>query len=257
MTTRPYKLPAPKPPPDGIFPDFPPRDDMQNPIHLFMPGYLGALLRHFGSLATVLVHSEIPLGWTHRQRAGILIPDLMIAFDVNAAAVIARNGYSIAEMGKPPDFVLEVASPSTARNDYERKRKGYANYGVPEYWRFDPTGGNLYPEPLAGDRLVDGQYVPIFVDRDNNRYWGRSDVLGLDICWEYGHLRWRDPASGSYLLTHDQEAEGRIAAEAQRDAHRQARAIAETQRDAAEAQRDAAQARIRELEAEIRRLQNP
>jgi hypothetical protein len=36
--------------PDGRFPDFPPRDDMNNPIYLYVPGYLATLHRHFGSL---------------------------------------------------------------------------------------------------------------------------------------------------------------------------------------------------------------
>ena len=43
--------------------------------------------------------------------------------------------------------------------------------------------------------------------------WGRSEVLGLSICWEYGHLRWWDPATERYLETQDQTAEARVAAE--------------------------------------------
>ena len=44
---------------------------------------------------------------------------------------------------------------------------------------------------------------------------GHSDVLGLDICWEHGHLRFYDPAEGRYLMTFDEEADGRLAAEAE------------------------------------------
>ena len=40
-----------------------------------------------------------------------------------------------------PEFVLEVASVHTADRDDTEKRIGYANYGVSEYWRFDPTDG--------------------------------------------------------------------------------------------------------------------
>ena len=46
-------------------------------------------------------------------------------------------------------------------------------------------------------------------------------MLGLDLCWEDGHLRWYDPASARYLLTYDKVAEvveGRLAAERERDA---------------------------------------
>ena len=48
------------------------------------------------------------------------------------------------EVGKPPDFVLEVASESTASNDTGDKRDLYARMGVAEYWRFDASGGDFY-----------------------------------------------------------------------------------------------------------------
>ena len=89
-----------------------------------------------------------------RRRQGLRIPDLMIAFNVDRAGVIENSGYSIEEVGNPPEFVLEVASLSTAENDYTVKRVDYAALGVPEYWRFDPTGGDRYDVGLAGDRLV-------------------------------------------------------------------------------------------------------
>ena len=92
-----------------------------------------------------------------------------------------------------------------------------------------PQRGRYYPEGLAGDRLVDGVYISIIVEEVTHaRHWGYSTVLGLYLCWEYGHLRWYDPAARRYLRTHDQEAEDRIAAEA----------------------------RVRELEAQLRRLQD-
>ena len=59
--------------------------------------------------------------------------------------------------------MLEVASVTTGRNDYTRKRDDYAAFGVPEYWRFDPSGGEYHDAPLAGDHLVDGVYHPIEV----------------------------------------------------------------------------------------------
>ena len=217
----------------GQFPDFSPRDDMNNPLYLYLPGYLTTLRRHFGSLDTTLVISETPLGWQHSQREGILIPDLLVAFDVDPSAVIARRGYAIEEQGKTPDFVLEVASESTGQQDENRKRSGYAAYGVQEYWRFDPSGGEYHRQPLAGDTLTDGEYRPIAIHRnDDTHYWGHSAALNLSLCWEDGRLRWWDTVAERYLETHDEEADGRIA-------ERQGRLTAE--------------ARIRELEAELRR----
>ena len=57
--------------PDGQYPDFPPRDDMNNPIYLYVPGYLSTLPGHFGSQDSILVPAEVPLGWAPRATVGI------------------------------------------------------------------------------------------------------------------------------------------------------------------------------------------
>ena len=218
--------------PADVFPERPPRGDLQNSLHLHDPGHQAALTQHFGSLETDLVISEMPIGRNLSQRRGLLYPDLLVAFNIDREEAIARMGFSVADQGKAPDFVLEIASRNTALNDYTRKRVGYAEFGVPEYWRFDHTGGQYYPSGLAGDRLVDGVYQPIdVIQTEEGMYRGRSEVLGLDLCWEHGQLRWYNPATESYLLTFNQEREGRIAAEDQRDA---------------------AEARVRQLEDELR-----
>ena len=232
-----------KPPPrspfdpgDGLFPVFPPRGDMQNPIYLHRPGHLAALSLHLGSPETTLVLGEVPVGRDLRQRRGLRVPDLIIAFGVDPGKIIADRGYSIEQWSKPPDFVLEIASESTAENDVTGKRDDYAAFGIPEYWRFDPSGGSYYGAPLAGDRLVSGAYQPIEIVRvDDARHWGRSPVLGMDLCWEEEKLRWYDPASLQYLLTFDETEEARVSAERELDA---------------------AEERVRELEDEIRRLRD-
>ena len=48
---------------------------------------------------------------TRLQRKGILIPDLMIAFGVNVAGVIARLGYSILSQRGAPAFLAWVGAP--------------------------------------------------------------------------------------------------------------------------------------------------
>ena len=189
----------------------------------------------------------MPIGWNVRQRQGLLDPDLLVAFGVDPDTSIERRGFAIDDIGKAPDFVLEVASINTAHNDETGKRLGYAAFGVPEYWRFDPTGGEFYGAPLAGDMLVDGEYRPItVVQTDENQYWGRSEVLNLSLCWEYGQLRWYDPSAQRYLRTHDEAEDDRIAEHG-------ARIAAEAQRDAERQARVAAEARIRHLEEELRR----
>ena len=110
---------------------------------------------------------------------------------------IKRNGYVISEVGKPPDLVLEVGSRSTGRRDYTVKRKGYARYGVREYWRFDPSGGDYHDAHLGGDTLVDGEYQSIEIvseseDRhwDTARYWaGDMVVRGISAAARSCHRR--------------------------------------------------------------------
>ena len=229
QTAPPLRLPE-KYALEDQFPERRKRTDMQNALYRERLGHGTALARHYGSPETALVFGDIPVRHTFRRGLTprmLRYPDLIIAFNVNPAEAIVRRGYAIDDQVKPPDFVLEIASLTTAENDYTRKRVDYASYGIPEYWRFDLTDGDRYPVGLAGDRLADGEYQPITIVKvDDKRYWGHSDSLNLDLCWEYGQLRFYDPAAQRYLLTHDEEAEA----------------------DAAEAQ-----ARVRQLEEELRR----
>ncbi len=240
------------------FPVFPPRGDMLNPIHLHLPGHQTALILHFGDSPTTLILSEVPIGWRHDQsRRGILIPDLLVVFDVDRDAIIDRRGYAIEEWGKPPDFVLEVASPSTRRRAATAKRKGYEDYRAQEYWRFEPNpdAGWARRPGLAGDELVDGVYRPIeIVQVGDGIYWGRSNVLGLDVCWEHGELRFRDPESGLYLMTHRDERIGRLAERERRIAEYDRRLAERERRLAAETAYGSERERRLALEAENRRL---
>ena len=170
-------------------------------------------------------------------------PDVYLAFGVDAQAIRPRKLYLPWEVGKPPDWVLEIGSSSTGREDVGRKRDIYARIGVPEYWRFDPTKrGEYHGQRLAGDRLVDGEYRPIeLTTAPDGLLKGYSEVLGLSLCWDNGWPRLYDPAAGTYLETWQQERAAREAAEAQAAIEQASRQVAE--------------ARIRQLEVELRRRQ--
>ena len=49
-----------------------------------------------------------------------------------------RLSYVVWEEGKPPDFVLEVVSPSSRRRDEKEKPLVYAKIGVPEFFLYEP-----------------------------------------------------------------------------------------------------------------------
>ena len=124
---------------------------------------------------------------------------------MDRAGIVDRRGYAIEREGKPPDFALEVASPTTRVTDYTAKRGDYEAYRISGYWRFDASGGLCHDVTLAGDRLVDESYHPIAVEwTDDTHCRGYSQGLGLHICWEDGRLRWYDPGSGGYLRTFDE-----------------------------------------------------
>ena len=217
-------------------PDPPPRepDDMTSFNHLTRTGAAYLLAEHLGSPETTLVAGEhyitpVPTG----DMTGVKYPDLLIAFDVDPETYHGSNAYVISEQGKPPDFVLEIASRGTWREDTGEKREVYATFGIPEYWRFDETG-EFYGDRLSGDRLVGGSYEPIEIERVSEDTWqGHSEVLALDIRWRSGQLEWYDPWTGLQIVTLSAERAARMQAESQVEI---------------------AEGRVRELEDELRRL---
>ena len=189
-------------------------------------------------------------------------PDCYVVYDSDVELLLSNNTYRLWEMGKPPDFALEIASVSTATVDTGSKRELYARLGIPEYWRYDSTGGDFYGEPLVGEYLVDGEYRRFEMRHEpDGRVWGRSPALNLDLWWDDGRLHFWNPKTGRWLLNQEEaqaalEAEraARQSAEARLDQERarldQERARADQQRARADQER----ARADALKAELRRL---
>ena len=247
MTTAKPFLATPRLPADFRLPDPPdnPEDKMTNFDQMAATGSAHHLRQHLGNLDTTLVAGEryVVIRPT-RGMAGSHYPDLLVAFDVNPAAYKARNGYVIPEQGKPPDFVLEVASPNTADTDVKDKRADYAALLIPEYWRFDETGEH-HGARLAGDRLVEGGYVAIDVEElADGSLQGYSAALNLYLRWEDGQLQWVDPATGEHIPSFDSERAGRLQERARADAERAGRLQERARADAAEV-------RIRQLEEQL------
>ncbi len=222
--------PLPDPPKD--------LDAMQQMRHIVRTHMI--LDDYFSSRTDVLVNGDGYLCYDTRNRANWTRPDCVVAFGVDPEAIEARNGYVISEVGKPPEFVLEVASESTGWRDVTVKKDIYTGYGIAEYWRFDRSGGKFHGVALAGDLLVDGVYQPVETSTNTDGVtWGRSPVLGLDLCWHEGRLRFYDPVAGEYLPDlREMRAYAAIQAEA---------------RASAEAKANAAAAEVRRLREELRR----
>ena len=229
-----------RPPVLWPLPDPPPRepDEMAaNFDHLAITGSALHLARHFGRPATTVFGGDLYLApFPPHDMTGIRYPDMLIAFDADPEAYRRSNGYIVSEQGKPPDFVLEIGSPSTGRVDVGKKRDYYEALGVPEYWRFDETGRS------HGARL-DGVYRPIDIEElEEDVLRGRSAVLQLDLRWEHGQLKWHDPETGRHIATYDDQVARAETAETRAERERAARAALEAQ--------------VRELKAQRQRPQS-
>ena len=218
-----------------VLPDPPEGDpeDMTSFDHLTVSGNVRYLIRHLGNPETTIVAGERYLTRAPGAPAtDRMAPDLLIALGADPEIYRENNGYIISEQRKPPDFVLEIASRSTGRQDVVEKRAAYADLEIPEYWRFDETG-EFHGTRLVGDRLVDGQYEPVPIETvEEGVLQGHSSMLNLLIRWDHGHLGWHDPETGNHIIRYED-------LEARADIEREARMAAE--------------ARIRELEAELER----
>ena len=158
------------------------------------------LEQHFDSRGDVLVGSNLRLYYRAGPPGESVEPDVLVVAGVVAAQLEDIKSYRTFQHGGRLLFVLEIASESTADADDGRKRATYATIGVAEYWRVDPTGGELRAEILQGERLCDGRWVPISVTVDGTGTWrGHSESLDLDIAWRHRELLFYLPGSDQPL----------------------------------------------------------
>ena len=167
-----------------------------------------ALRSHFRDRPDVLVAMELAVYYQRGDDKVWLQPDVQVVFGVSPED---RPSYRIWEEGKAPDFVLEVASPSTTDRDAEYKAEEYASIGVREYWRLDPQG-TLMGMPLEGYEAGGGRNEPMqpVASTDGGR-WLQSRVLGLELRSRRQDratvLVFRDPRTGEEFDGALEEAE--------------------------------------------------
>ena len=225
---------------------------------------LTPLENHFREIPGAHVNGNTLLYYVEGDPNQSVSPDCYVVFGITPEALHSlseegNNTYLLWEVGKPPDFVMEIASKSTKSNDLISKRALYAELGIPEYWRYDQTGGDFYGDPLVGERLVDGEYQRIRMrEDDDGRVWAHSPALNLALYWDNGDLRYWNPVAEKWLLNYEEEhaallnAEERVAQEqAGRLAEQTAREIAESRAEQEQAGRLAAESRAQAAESRI------
>jgi Uma2 family endonuclease len=161
----------------------------------------------------------------------------------------ARHWWAVWHEGwRYPDFIIELASPSTQREDHTTKRAIYEQvFHTREYVIYDPDAGTYHAW-----RLTDGRYEPIAPDAQG-RYW--IDTLGLWLgTWVAPYAVIPDEVPWPRFFTPD----GRlvlIASEAERRRAEEAHRRAEAERQRAEEEQRRAEEEHRRAEAERRRAE--
>ena len=174
--------------------------DAAQPLHEF-----------YRDRSDVYVGSDMMMYYREGDIRACVSPDVFVAFGV--PKLPERRVWRTWVEGKLADFVLEITSLGTRREDEVTKKGLYAELGVREYWQFDPEGDYLEPT-LQGRRLgSDGQYRTLTPQKRDGALCHGS-LLGLELRLEGERLRFFDPRRRGYLATPRETAETLRGAEA-------------------------------------------
>ena len=162
------------------------------------------LENHFTQRPEVYVSGDILMYYVEGQPQKVVASDVLVTFGMGQKP---RLTYKVWEEGKVPDFVMEMSSKTTYRNDLDEKMELYASLGIRDYVLYDAEGLYL-PTPLMGFTLVDGRYVAISPTADGGIY---SEALGLEFRLRDMECGIYDPVLGVWLQTPAEAAEKRAA----------------------------------------------
>ena len=107
---------------------------------------LQLLEQFFRETPDVYVSGDLLMYYLQGDPRKVVAPDVLVSFGIGQKR---RRTYLVWEEGKLPDFVMEMASETTYRNDLTEKMSLYADLGIPEYFLCDIEGLYL-PSPLMG-----------------------------------------------------------------------------------------------------------
>ena len=197
---------------------------------------------HLAERADAYVGMDMLMYFVEGDPRQSVVPDVFVVLGVPKLPL--RDNWLVWQERRVPDFVLEVTSRTTRREDEGRKRRLYQRLGVAEYCQYDPTGDYLDPV-LQGARLVDGSYRPIATTFSEEGAPRLASALGIELHIVRDGLRLFDPARDCYLPVFEEEA---------LPVHEAIRRVDAAEREVAEAKQRAARAESRaaQLESELR-----
>ena len=168
------------------------------------------LTHYFSRRSDVYVGMDMLMYFVEGDPRQSVVPDVFVVR--GAPKLPPRDNWIVWEEGRVPDFVLEITSRTTQREDEGRKRLLYQRLGIAEYCQYDPTGDYLDPV-LKGARLVDGSYGPIATAFAADGSPRLASALGLELHVLRDGLRLFDPSRRRYLPVFEEETRRADAAE--------------------------------------------
>jgi len=149
------------------------------------------LNNYFQAQPDVYVSGNLLVYYVEGNPARCFAPDVFVVRGVPKGE---RRIYKLWEEKIAPQFVIELTSRKTWREDLQTKWRLYEELGVQEYFIFDPEYDYLN-EALVGYRLENGKYVELEI-KDRRV---KSETLGLELVDTGETLRLFDPTTGMFL----------------------------------------------------------
>ena len=143
LATSPTPLrPLPTPTPEVIYPDSDGKPMADNPRQFdYIVMIEGGLAALFADRPDVFVAGDLLWYPVEGNPAICAAPDAMVVFGRPPGY---RGSYiQHREAGIAPQVVFEVLSPCNSRKEMNRKLKFYEQYGIQEYYEYDPDHGVL------------------------------------------------------------------------------------------------------------------
>ncbi len=162
---------------------------------------------HYSAQKDIYVTGNLMFYYEQGNSHKVFSPDVMI---VKGVGKHPRRSYKLWEEKQFPQVIFEISSRRTWGEDLNKEWSLYQQFGVKEYYIFDPEYDYL-PEPLIAYRLKKDELKKVTVKR--NRIF--SEELGLEIVDTGAGLRLYNPQTKEFLGTIGEELKARLNAEAE------------------------------------------